>query len=183
MDHTYWKIVADLPWAAIQERSLVRFRSHNVEANCENVSLAIRRPRFLRQIEAIRASKASHAMEGKRRMEFAEKPVVGNQARVEEEVRVGEDVSERRETAQDTVRGTEINLAGASTPAPGVYHPHSPSKSTMRSDPCEPQLDKRALVIGIVVALVLALFIWFLQARSIRTGNQVSQPLIPQTRK
>jgi len=42
--------------------------------------------------------------------EFAEEAVVGKQARVVEEVRVGKDVSERTETVRDTVRHTEVNV-------------------------------------------------------------------------
>lgn len=42
--------------------------------------------------------------------ELAEEPVIGKQARVVEEVRVGKDVSERTETVRDTVRHTEVNL-------------------------------------------------------------------------
>lgn len=42
--------------------------------------------------------------------EFAEEPVVGKQARVVEEVRVGKDVSERTEKVRDTVRHTEVNV-------------------------------------------------------------------------
>ncbi len=42
--------------------------------------------------------------------EFAEEPVVAKEARVVEEVRVGKDVSERKETIRDTVRHTEVNV-------------------------------------------------------------------------
>lgn len=42
--------------------------------------------------------------------EFAEEPVVSKQSRVVEEVRVGKDVSERRETIRDTVRHTEVSV-------------------------------------------------------------------------
>ncbi len=42
--------------------------------------------------------------------EFAEEPVVGKQARVVEEVRVGKDVSERTETVRDAVRHTDVNV-------------------------------------------------------------------------
>jgi uncharacterized protein (TIGR02271 family) len=42
--------------------------------------------------------------------EFAEEPVLGKQARVVEEVRLGKDVSERTETVRDTVRHTEVNV-------------------------------------------------------------------------
>jgi len=45
--------------------------------------------------------------------EFAEEPVIGKQARVVEEVRVGKDVSERAETVRDTVRHTEVNVEQA----------------------------------------------------------------------
>lgn len=42
--------------------------------------------------------------------EFAEEPVVGKQARVVEEVRVGKEASERTETVRDTVRHTDVNV-------------------------------------------------------------------------
>src|SRR5579884_3106944 len=42
--------------------------------------------------------------------EFAEEPVIGKQARVVEEVRVGKDVTERTETVRDTLRHTEVNV-------------------------------------------------------------------------
>jgi uncharacterized protein (TIGR02271 family) len=42
--------------------------------------------------------------------EFAEEPVVAKEARVVEEVRVGKDVSERKETIRDTVRHTEVSV-------------------------------------------------------------------------
>jgi uncharacterized protein (TIGR02271 family) len=42
--------------------------------------------------------------------EFAEEPVVAKEARVVEEVRVGKDVAERKETIRDTVRHTEVSV-------------------------------------------------------------------------
>ena len=42
--------------------------------------------------------------------ETAEEAVVGKQARVVEEVRIGKDVSERAETIRDTVRHTEVEV-------------------------------------------------------------------------
>ena len=42
--------------------------------------------------------------------EFAEEPVVAKQARVVEEVVVGKEVSERKETIRDTVRRTEVDV-------------------------------------------------------------------------
>lgn len=52
--------------------------------------------------------------------EFAEEPVIGKQARVVEEVRVGKEVSERTEKVRDTVRHTEVNVEQTPSGASGT---------------------------------------------------------------
>ena len=42
--------------------------------------------------------------------EYAEKAVVGKQSRVVEEIRVGKEVNQRKETVQDSVRHTEVDV-------------------------------------------------------------------------
>lgn len=61
--------------------------------------------------------------------EFAEEPVVGKQARVVEEVRVGKDVSERTETVRDAVRQTDVNVERT-----GGTHDAAADDADFRSD-------------------------------------------------
>jgi uncharacterized protein (TIGR02271 family) len=61
--------------------------------------------------------------------EFAEEPVVGKQARVVEEVRVGKDVSEHTETVRDAVRHTDVNVEHT-----GGTRGSAPDDTDFRSD-------------------------------------------------
>jgi len=61
--------------------------------------------------------------------EFAEEPVVGKQARVVEEVRVGKDVSERTETVRENARHTEVNVEKTSGDKGAIF-----DDSDFRSD-------------------------------------------------
>jgi uncharacterized protein (TIGR02271 family) len=95
-------------------RGGVRVYSRVVEEPVEeNVRLREEHVRVERQ-PVNRAATDADLAAGKEQVievqEFAEEPVVGKDARVVEEVRVGKDVSERTETVRDAVRHTDVNV-------------------------------------------------------------------------
>jgi hypothetical protein len=50
-------------------------------------------------------------------------------------------------------------------------------------DPCRPRLDKRAVVIGILLLLVLGISAWLLHNHTVQANKAASHVLIPSTNK
>ncbi len=95
-------------------RGGVRVYSRVVEKPVEeSINLKDERVRVERQA-VNRPAEAADLRAGQEQVievqEFAEEPVVSKEARVVEEVRVGKEASQRKETVRDTLRHTEVNV-------------------------------------------------------------------------